>query len=128
LAECQVRARELHGALSAATPDDLEHETVMLSGKLRPFTELMALVDGWNVLDDDRCAFLQDAITQSFGRPLALAALRGKLGREGEAPVAPREPRGARRSMQESAARGGPRSEPAGAGGGPGAPAPPGSA
>src|SRR5204863_490804 len=78
--------------------------------------------------DDDRCAFLQDAITQSFGRPLALAALRGKLGREGDAPVAPREPRVARRSMQESAAQGGPRSEPADAGGGPGAPAPPGSA
>ncbi|HEY2994040.1 MAG TPA: hypothetical protein VGM22_14585 [Methylomirabilota bacterium] len=103
LAECQVRARELHGALSAATPDDLEHETVMLSGKLRPFTELMALVDGWNVLDDDRCAFLQDAITQAFGRALALAALRGKLGREGELPAPSPEPRGRGRAAAEPA-------------------------
>ena len=101
LAECQVRARELHGVLSASTPEDLEHETVMLSGKLRPFTELMALVDGWNALDDDRCAFLQDAITQSFGRPLALAALRGKLGRERELPAT--EARGRGRGAMEPA-------------------------
>jgi hypothetical protein len=90
LEECQNRARDLHGVLTGAMPKDLEHETKMLSGRLRPFVELMALVDGWNELDDDRCAFLQDAITQSFGRPLALAALRGKLGREGELPPEPR--------------------------------------
>ena len=101
LATCQARARELHEALSRATPDDVEHETVMLSGKLRPFSELLALVDGWNVLDDDRCAFLQDAITQSFGRPLALAALRGKLAREGE--LSPPEPRVAGRGASDPA-------------------------
>jgi hypothetical protein len=100
LADCQSRARELRGALSAATPDDLRHETVMLSSRLRPFTDLLALVDAWNVLDDDRCAFLQDAITQSFGRPLALAALRGKLGREGELPPPAPEPRGLTRTAE----------------------------
>jgi hypothetical protein len=93
LAESQARARDLHTVLSSAVPDDLEHETKMVSGKLRPFVELTTLVEGWNVLDDDRCAFLQDAITQSFGRPLALAALRGKLGREGELPPPMPEPR-----------------------------------
>jgi hypothetical protein len=50
---------------------------------------VLALVDGWNVLDDDRCAFLQDAISLSFGRPLGLAALRGKLGLEGVVPPPP---------------------------------------
>ena len=103
LATCQSRARELHGALSRATPDDMEHETVMLSGKLRPFSELLALVEGWSELDDDRCAFLQDAITQSFGRPLALAALRGKLGREGELPPPAHEPRSRGRGTSEPA-------------------------
>ena len=68
----------------APAPDDLEHETKLLPGRIRPYAELLALVDGWNVLDDDRCAFLQDAITEAFSRPLGLAALRGKLGREGE--------------------------------------------
>jgi hypothetical protein len=89
LAEAQQRARELHGTLADAVPDDLEHETKLLPGRVRPYAELLALVEGWNALDDDRCAFLQDAITQAFSRPLGLAALRGKLGREGELPPAP---------------------------------------
>jgi hypothetical protein len=90
LAECQSRARELHRTLSGSAPKDLEHEARTLPGQLRPFTDLVALVEGWDQLDDDRCAALQDAITQAFGRPLALAALRGKLG-EGEA-TAPAPP------------------------------------
>lgn len=91
LADCQTRARALHDALSGPAPDDLDQETALMSGTLRSFSELLTLVDGWNVLDDDRCAFLQDAISQSFSRPLALAALRGKLGRTGE--LAPPDPR-----------------------------------
>jgi len=84
LAECQAKARELHAALSAAQPSDLERITTMLSGGIRPFAELVALAEGWNRLDDERCALLQDSISQNFGRPLALATVRGKLGREGE--------------------------------------------
>jgi hypothetical protein len=88
LAECQARARAMRGVLTGFPPADPERESAMLPDKLRPFTELMALVDGWDTLDDDRCAALQDTIAEAFGRPLALAALRGKLGREGE-PAAP---------------------------------------
>ena len=93
LGQCQERAREMHADLSGPLPEDLEHETKMVPGKVRPFAELVALVDGWNVLDDDRCAYLQDSIAQAFGRPLALAALRGKLGREGEVPPPAPAPR-----------------------------------
>src|SRR5882724_6671623 len=89
LADCQAKARELHAALSAAEPADVERETTMLSGHIRPFVELITLAEGWNRLDDERCALLQDTITQSFGRPLALAAVRGKLGQEGEVLSAP---------------------------------------
>jgi hypothetical protein len=89
LAECQAKARELHGALAGADPADLAHETTMVSGRIRPFMELITLAEGWNRLDDERCAFLQDAITQHFGRQLGLAALRGKLGHEGEIIGAP---------------------------------------
>ena len=67
-----------------------------------PSPELVALVDGWNVLDDDRCAYLQDSITQAFGRPLALAALRGKLGREGEVPPPAPAPRVRSRAVPDS--------------------------
>ena len=84
LAECQAKAREIHAALSSEAPADLEHETTMVGGRVRPFVELISLAEGWNRLDDERCVFLQDAITQNFGRPLGLAALRGKLGHEGE--------------------------------------------
>src|SRR5438132_1562323 len=89
LAECQGKARELHAALSAAQPADLERITTMVSGGIRPFAELIALAEGWNRLDDERCALLQDSISQNFGRPLALATVRGKLGREGEIISAP---------------------------------------
>jgi len=84
LADCQAKARDMHLALSTQPPEDLASETALVHGRVRPFAELVALVDGWDVLDDDRCAALQDAIIQTFGRPLALAALRGKLGNEGE--------------------------------------------
>jgi len=89
LAECQAKARELHAALSAAQPADLERVTTMVSGGIRPFAELVALAEGWNRLDDERCALLQDSISQNFGRPLALATVRGKLGREGEIIITP---------------------------------------
>ena len=87
LAECQARARELHGILAGAGPRNVEQATRTLAATLQPFAEVVALAEGWNVLDDDRCASLQDAITESFGRPLALAALRGKLGREDDMPA-----------------------------------------
>ncbi len=86
LGEAQGRAREVRATLAGSAPAELEHETKTLPGKTRPFAELLALVEGWNALDDDRCAFLQDAITEFFGRSLALAALRGRIGRAGEAP------------------------------------------
>src|SRR5262245_18321135 len=85
LGECHAQARELHEALESAPAGDVEQ----LGAHVRPFEELIALAEGWNQLDDERCASLQDAITQSFGRPIALAALRGKLGQETEVSAEP---------------------------------------
>src|SRR2546426_1101459 len=61
--------------------------------RIRTLKAPITLADGWNQLDDERCSSLHDAITQNFDRPLALAALRGKLGHEGEIIDAP-EPTG----------------------------------
>ena len=92
LAECQAAACELQVALSETPPADVAQQTTMLEARLRPFVALITLVDGWDRLDDERCASLQDVIAETFGRPLGLAALRGKLGNEGEAaPAAPAE-------------------------------------
>ena len=88
LAECQTQARELHEALASAPSGDVEQ----LSAHVRPFLELVTLADGWNQLEDEHCASLQDSITQTFGRPLALAALRGKLGHQGEVVDEPAPP------------------------------------
>jgi len=85
LAECQSQARELHEALASAPSGDVEQ----LGAHLRPFVELVTLADGWNQLDDEHCASLQDTITHTFGRPLALAAVRGKLGQQGEVVAEP---------------------------------------
>jgi hypothetical protein len=85
LAECQTQARELHEALASAPSGDVEQ----LDAHLRPFVDLITLADGWNQLDDEHCASLQDTITHTFGRPLALAAVRGKLGQHGEVVAEP---------------------------------------
>jgi hypothetical protein len=87
LDEAQGRARELRAALDGAPPAELAQETAALTGRTRPYADLLALVEGWNVLDDDRCAALQDAVTEAFSRSLGLAALRGRVGRQGEAPL-----------------------------------------
>ena len=85
LAECQTQARDLHEALASAPSGDVEQ----LDAHLRPFVDLVTLADGWNQLDDEHCASLQDTITHTFGRPLALAAVRGKLGQQGEVVAEP---------------------------------------
>lgn len=90
LDEAQGRARELRTELAGPPPADLAPQTAALDGRVRPYADLLALIDGWNVLDDDRCAALQDAVTESFSRALGLAALRGRIGRQGEAPPAAR--------------------------------------
>lgn len=87
----QDKARELRAGVAALAPDDFDRETKTLGARVAPYGDLLALVEGWNTLDDDRCALLQDAIAQAFGRQLALAALRGKLSFRGvpKAPVIP---------------------------------------
>jgi hypothetical protein len=85
LDDCQAQARELREALAEAPSGDV----AQLGAHMRPFVELITLVDGWNRLDDQQCVALRDAIAENFGRPLGLAALRGLVGPETEAPAAP---------------------------------------
>jgi hypothetical protein len=105
LVACHAQAREMHLFISSQQPDNPEQEITIVNGRVRAFAELATLVDGWDVLDDDRCVFLQDAITQSFGRPLALAALRGKLGNQGDVIAPAPEPVWQRVAPQPPAAR-----------------------
>lgn len=102
LLECQAKARELRTVLTGPPPTDLAEQAAQIETQLRPFIALLALVDGWNRLDDERCASLQDVVAQTFGRPLGLAALRGKLGHEGEATPAREAPRPAPAAAEPS--------------------------
>lgn len=93
LAACQAKAREMAASLPAEAPADVQGEAERVTGRAQPFDDLATLADGWNSLDDDRCALLQESIAEAFGRQLGSAALRGKLGRAGAPP--PARPRAA---------------------------------
>ena len=98
LAESQASAREARQQIAGSRPEDFDAVSKRVSERVRAFADLVALGEGWSALDDEKCATLQDSIAQAFGRPLALAALRGKLGRAGETPrpaPPPRQPRAA---------------------------------
>jgi hypothetical protein len=78
LAECQAMARALHediAAASAATDSDV----VRWAERLRPFADLLDMLEEEGVVDDERFTQLADSVAAAFGRPLATAALRGRL-------------------------------------------------
>jgi hypothetical protein len=71
LVACQAGAAELSAALAKNADVD--------AGAVAPFAALLTLIDGQQDLDDDRWGALEDAVATAFGRPLAVAASRGKL-------------------------------------------------
>ncbi len=77
LAQCQAKAKELKRAV--LDPRMLETESPVIMESTPAFAALLTLIEGREQLDDDRFAVLEDSVTQSFGRQLAVAATRGKL-------------------------------------------------
>jgi hypothetical protein len=79
LAECQMRATVLRNAI-AETPWPKVHPSVEdLTKNDNPFVALLILIEGGEDLDDDQCSRFQDIVERAFSKPLAVAALRGKL-------------------------------------------------
>ena len=77
LQECQVKAREYQVILESA---GCEHPDIQsLADGNHPLSKLLTLISDWEDLEDERLADLQDAVIESFGRTLAIAAVRGKL-------------------------------------------------
>ena len=79
LLECQARAGTLRLEVAEARWPDLHPATEALADGEDPFSDLLTLVEHQAELDDDRWALLQDTVEQSFGKPLATAASRGKF-------------------------------------------------
>jgi hypothetical protein len=70
-------ALALHEAIagSAATDSDVAG----WAERLQPFADLLDMLEEEGVVDDERFTQLADNVAAAFGRPLATAALRGRL-------------------------------------------------
>jgi len=77
LAECQAAARTLHEEI-AASPGS-ERDVIGWAERLRPFADLLEMLEAESGVDDDRFTQLADSVAAAFGRPLATAATRGRL-------------------------------------------------
>jgi len=78
LAQCQAKAREIRQAAEDPRVFDSENAPAFLEST-PSFAALLTMIENRDALDDDKFAALEDAVTQSFGKTLAVAATRGKL-------------------------------------------------
>ena len=85
LVECQMQARDLHAAVLALNESNL-HRAQELTVRVRAFSDFLTMLDGSQGLDDERFARLEASVSTTFGRPLAVAAARGRLLRPGQTP------------------------------------------
>lgn len=83
LAGCHGKAHEARAAVLALTEIESDAARRVIDG-VGPFADLLMLVEHREGLDDDRYAQLEESISRGFGRPLAVAAARGRLGFEGD--------------------------------------------
>ena len=77
LVQCQAKAKALRNAVM--DPKAFEMATAPMLETTPAFAALLTLIEGREHLDDERFAALEDSVSQSFGRQLAVAATRGKL-------------------------------------------------
>jgi hypothetical protein len=89
LVQCLTKAKEIRQAAQDPKAFDTENAPAFLES-IPSFAALLSIIEGRDALDDDKFAVLDEAVTQSFGRTLAVAAARGKLAIGASAPPAPR--------------------------------------
>ena len=77
LAECQAMARALHEEI--ASSPGRESDVIGWAARLRPFADLLEMLEAEGGVDDERFTQLADSVAGAFGRPLATAATRGRL-------------------------------------------------
>src|SRR5437867_7405796 len=104
LVQCQAKAREIRQAALDPKAFDSENAPAFLEGT-PSFAALLSMIEGREALDDENFAALEDTVTQSFGRALAVAATRGKLVGGRPAPAAVERPAPAAAKATEPAGR-----------------------
>jgi len=92
LVDCQMEARDIHALLMSLNETHL-HQAKELTTRVRAFSDFLTLLEGSNKLDDERFAALEASVSNNFGRPLAVAAARGRLLRPGQTPPPPPPPK-----------------------------------
>jgi RNA polymerase sigma factor (sigma-70 family) len=85
LLECQETARVLQRAISESQESDLHPDTQLLADGNHPFCKLLTLISELEEADEECLDSLHDAVAESFGRTLAMAAVRGKFIIQAEA-------------------------------------------
>jgi len=88
LAQCQAQAKDLRQTVNDPKTLETLNPASIIEGTT-PFAALLTLIDSRDEIDDDRFATLEDTVKQAFGRPMAVAATRGKLVIKGTAAAAP---------------------------------------
>ena len=89
LVQCLTKAKEIRQAAQDPKAFDTENAPAFLES-IPSFAALLSIIEGRDALDDEKFAVLDEAVTQSFGRTLAVAAARGKLAIGASAPAASR--------------------------------------
>lgn len=79
LQECIAKARELHNLILNWQNNSLHPDVKTLISGEHPFVHLLTLISERESQDYQQLASLQSTVAQSFGMPIAIAALTGKL-------------------------------------------------
>ncbi|HEV8616853.1 MAG TPA: hypothetical protein VGU22_15280 [Methylomirabilota bacterium] len=78
LVGCHVKAEELRVAVAELTdPDPARVQAV--TDSIRAFSDLLTMIEGHDALDDEQYARLEESVSRTFGRALAVAVARGRL-------------------------------------------------
>ena len=89
LVQCKSKAEEIRRVIADPAAFEKGNSEAIIDST-PSFTALLTLIEGRDLLDDEKFAALHDTVSQSFGRSLAVAATRGKLIAPGSAPAAER--------------------------------------
>lgn len=94
LADSLATATALRNAIEGVKWPHRHADSAALIAEKHPLAGLLKLVETHDILDDEECLRLEEQVTEHFGRPLAVAVLRGKLvvSAGAKAPVAAPSP------------------------------------
>jgi len=91
LQDCQAKLIELRNGISSVMWPHRHPESEKVAAGQHPALALLSFVESVDTLDDERWMTLETSITETYGKPLFVAASRGKLtvGEEAKSPGQP---------------------------------------